>query len=385
LVLAFTCVAVAFLGLGLLLAMLAPTVPAVQALGQCVFLPLLIIGGIAVPLASLPDWAQRVAAFFPGRYAVDALQATVTGPGLHAARFSVVALLAIGAAAGVAATQLFRWDAQQRLAPARGVGWVGAALAAWVAVGLVSVQRQPTPPQSATAAAAAANSTKPVVTTPRPVSPPPAQPVTTMTAAEERVLARRKAAAPPPSAPPPRPTSKETVPAPTPSSAALTPFPESWQAVTRADIDRDLAFAELPPDAGIVTPVAESGEQLDPDQADLLEHIRRTLPAWKPARVDDPVQRARNYLIVAGVGDIQQLTLERHLPLVVFDRLRADVPRDDLIKVLYWIATRPDEGSMDAIDEVGALRLDADRTLDVEEVRNRVAIYAAKLLWRLIR
>src|SRR5687767_9255472 len=56
LVLAFTCVAVAFLGLGLLLAMLAPTVPAVQALGQCVFLPLLIIGGIAVPLGSLPDW-----------------------------------------------------------------------------------------------------------------------------------------------------------------------------------------------------------------------------------------------------------------------------------------------------------------------------------------
>ena len=41
-------------------------VPAVQALGQCVFLPMLIIGGIAVPLATLPPWAQRLSAYFPG-------------------------------------------------------------------------------------------------------------------------------------------------------------------------------------------------------------------------------------------------------------------------------------------------------------------------------
>ena len=58
---------------------MADNVPAVQALGQCIFLPMLIIGGVAVPLESLPDWAQHVAAFFPGRYAVEALRATVMG------------------------------------------------------------------------------------------------------------------------------------------------------------------------------------------------------------------------------------------------------------------------------------------------------------------
>src|SRR6185503_8773370 len=82
--LAFTAVAVAFLGLGLVIATLADNVPAVQALGQCIFLPMLIIGGVAVPLASLPDWAQHVSAFFPGRYAVEAIQATVNGAGLDA-------------------------------------------------------------------------------------------------------------------------------------------------------------------------------------------------------------------------------------------------------------------------------------------------------------
>ena len=83
---AFTLVAFAFIGLGLVIAMLADNVPAVQALGQCIFLPMLIIGGVAVPLASLPDWAQRLSAFFPGRYAVEAIQACVTGDGLGAAR-----------------------------------------------------------------------------------------------------------------------------------------------------------------------------------------------------------------------------------------------------------------------------------------------------------
>ncbi len=63
---AFTCVSFAFLGLGLVIATMADNVPAVQALGQCIFLPMLIIGGVAVPLESLPDWAQHVAAFFPG-------------------------------------------------------------------------------------------------------------------------------------------------------------------------------------------------------------------------------------------------------------------------------------------------------------------------------
>ena len=89
---AFTFVSFAFIGLGLVIATLADTVPAVQALGQCIFLPMLIIGGVAVQLAALPLWAQHVSAFFPGRYAVEALQAGVNGRGLAGARFSLLAL-----------------------------------------------------------------------------------------------------------------------------------------------------------------------------------------------------------------------------------------------------------------------------------------------------
>src|ERR1700709_2574356 len=51
---AFLPVTFAFMGLGLLVAALADDVPAVQALGQCLFLPMILIGGVGVPLAALP-------------------------------------------------------------------------------------------------------------------------------------------------------------------------------------------------------------------------------------------------------------------------------------------------------------------------------------------
>jgi ABC-type multidrug transport system permease subunit len=133
---AFLFVAVSFLGLGLLVAAFADDVPAVQALGQCLFLPMILIGGVGVPLAVLPAWAQRVAGFMPGRYAVDALQRCCNDPrGLTGAGFSLLALAVIGAAAAVAGARLFRWDAGRR-AGRPAFAWLGGALLAWLAVGL---------------------------------------------------------------------------------------------------------------------------------------------------------------------------------------------------------------------------------------------------------
>src|SRR5688572_15113537 len=131
----FTFVSFAFIGLGLVMAMMADNVPAVQALGQCIFLPMLIIGGIAVPLASLPEWAQHLSAFFPGRYAVAAFQACVVGDGLGAAGFELLALVIIGAGGCIAGARMFRWDAQQHFAARSGKAWVAVALISWVVVG----------------------------------------------------------------------------------------------------------------------------------------------------------------------------------------------------------------------------------------------------------
>lgn len=138
--LAFLFVTGAFLGVGLLIAALADNVPAVQALGQCIFLPMIMIGGVGVPLAVLPVWAQRIAGFMPGRYAVEVLQPCFDAlNGLHGAGFRLGALAVIGLAAGISGTKLFRWEAGRRIArPAR--WWVAVALTSWAAVGAVAWQ-----------------------------------------------------------------------------------------------------------------------------------------------------------------------------------------------------------------------------------------------------
>jgi ABC-2 type transport system permease protein len=145
---AYTFVCFAFLGLGLIIAMLADTVPAVQALGQAIFLPMIMIGGVGVPLRVLPRWAQNVAGFLPGRYAVEVLQACIadTKNGLGDARFALVALAVIGIAACIAGAKLYRWDAGQKI-PAQSRGWLLVALAGWVGIGLAAsfANRPPTP------------------------------------------------------------------------------------------------------------------------------------------------------------------------------------------------------------------------------------------------
>src|SRR3954452_20854036 len=197
LMVAFTFVCFSFLGLGLVIAMLADSVPAVQALGQSIFLPMIMIGGVGVPLRVLPAWAQKVAGFFPGRYAVETLQACVdpNGPGLAGGKFGLLALTVIGLAACVVGAKLFRWDVGQRVAaPAK--AWVVVALVAWAAVGFVADRTgrlKPVTDRPASGALASmlaggsgassgtqmgASSTAQPSPTPGPPDPPPGSPTT---------------------------------------------------------------------------------------------------------------------------------------------------------------------------------------------------------------
>jgi ABC-type multidrug transport system permease subunit len=140
LVLAFAFVSFAFLGIGLVISMIANSTHAVQALGQSLFLPMIMIGGVGVPLDMLPDWGKHVATFLPGRYAVQALDrcvmdfpaaSTLYGP------YNLIALAAIGLASTFAAAKLFRWENTQKLPP-RAMLWITLSLATWAAVGLVA-------------------------------------------------------------------------------------------------------------------------------------------------------------------------------------------------------------------------------------------------------
>ena len=320
----FSLVAFAFMAMGMVIAMLVDNVPAVQALGQCIFLPMLMIGGVAVRLESLPAWAQHIAAFFPGRYAVDVLQASATGTGLTRVGFDFLALGLIGVAGSIAAAGMFRWD--KSFAPNK--AWVAVALGMWLVVGVLAEMQGRITVQTA-------QDTQDVGTS-------------------RNYMASRS------------PPAVET----------------SWREVTDADCDK-IAFSRLPPDTGIISPVSRADEVPDPVILPELDRIRDALADWAPGNVTDPVQRTRNLLTIAAVPDILQMEqVERFVPRLVFARLQAVIPPRDLPKILYWIAMHPDDGDDAAIHQLQAFGL-PDVTGPTKSVRGRIMLYAFKFLGRL--
>ena len=337
---AFAFVCFAFLGMGLVIAMVAENVPAVQALGQAIFLPMIIIGGVGVPLRALPPWAQHVAGFLPGRYAVDALQACINGPGLSAARFSLGALVAIGLAALLAGGKLFRWDAGQRLTPGARA-WAIVAIVAWAGVGLTAEFRGKLTDATETASSpilnAIAASTQPIASTP------------------------------------------STAPSTAPATEPGPPNPATWQAVTPADADQ-ITYDDLEPDESTVTPIAPSLDNLPEEAKGEMDDLAGKLADWKPGQESDPVTRVRNLLSVAAVPDILQDPNESYIPLLVFDQIKGSVPKEQLVKVLTWIALHPDEGTyLTALPELGF-----PGPIQQDAVRERAGAYGRKLLARLL-
>ena len=165
---------------------------------------------------------------------------------------------------------------------------------------------------------------------------------------------------------------------------APAPVPEAdWQKTTVEEIDRQIDFTRLPPDEGVVTPIAPEGEDPDPDVAEQVEMLRTRLADWPPGKVADPVQRARNLLYVAAVPDVIQAPIERFAPRTVYDRLQVDIPKPQLVQALFWIALHPMEGDDSAVDQLPLLGMNYGAT-DIDETRNRTAFYAVKLLGRLL-
>jgi len=360
-----------------------------------------------VQLSSLPEWAQHVSAFFPGRYAVEAMQTAVTGQGLRVMGFSLLALLLIGLAGFVAGIRNFRWDAEQRFAQRNGKGWVAVALAAWAAVGLLAESRgrigpidivpeyaTPLSPPRTTAVAAApsssssSSSSSSTTTTTIPPAALATEPKTSAPATPSPAIKSERN----PSTVPAKPSAEEAAtpkpapPAATPSTTgppAPLPEPASWRAVTPAHID-EIMFERLPSDSGVVSPIARLDEPLDPEVEGDLEEVRSKLATWGPGQVADPVQRVRNVLYVAAVPDVFQIPLERYVAHVVFERLQGDIPKDDLIKLLYWVATHPNGGDDSAVDDLRSAGLKVNGPSDMDQTRERVMLYALKLLGRLV-
>jgi len=323
---AFTAACFAFLGMGLIIAMLAGAVPAVQALGQAIFLPMIMIGGVGVPLRALPPWAQHLAGYLPGRYAVEALDSCYLpgGPGLGGAHFALCALLVIGTAACVAGARMFRWDAGQRIAPGA-KGWTLLALAAWAGVGLF------------------ADRTGRLAT---PIDTPAPAPLAALYPAVG-------------------------LPSPTP--------PARWQDVTPAEINA-VKFDSLPPDEGEIAPVAKNLDDLGAVSKARVQGIQNMLDRWPPAQHGDVDQRVRSLLSAAAVFDVLEDPDEGQLAFVILTHIRRQYPAGDLERILTSIIDNPTAGTVET--QVPDLGLKG--AITGQAARERTGMYAAKLLKRLL-
>jgi hypothetical protein len=267
---------------------------------------------------------------------------------------------------------MFRWDEHERFATRRERAWVVVALAAWAAVGAAAEFRG----HVTTTRVAATTPLTPSQTTDV-VIDAPAGSIQTLRATPAEVAAgARSSSAGSAKAP------ATTNPEPTPVSPRN--HPTSWQAVSRQDIDADLTFDHLPPDGGVVTPIASAAEQPDPTTADSVAALAQALPQWTPGSVADPVQRVRNLLYVAAVPDLLMMDTERYIPAMIYERIQEQTERSDLIKILYWIALHPFDGEDQAVDDMASLGLPPASATNAEDVRARSAVYGVKLLGRLL-
>lgn len=137
----------------------------------------------------------------------------------------------------------------------------------------------------------------------------------------------------------------------------------------------DLAIAAAP--AGPIAPLADSPP--DAATASAIARVRRQIAVWPAAAEPDPVQRARNLLLIAAVPDLYDTEpLQSHLPLLVAAELEARLPAGQRTAILAAIAADPAAGSVSARETLPDLGLPAN-VGDEAPVRNRMALYAERL------
>ncbi|MBK8139326.1 MAG: ABC transporter permease [Anaerolineae bacterium] len=101
--------------LGLLIGVVAPNSRATVLLGQAVFLPSMMIGGLMFPAHALPETLSKLAALLPSNHATNIMNGWVEGGIVSMNPYlSTAVLFAGGAIALGLALYLFNWDGQNK-------------------------------------------------------------------------------------------------------------------------------------------------------------------------------------------------------------------------------------------------------------------------------
>ena len=175
--------------------------------------------------------------------------------------------------------------------------------------------------------------------------------------------------------------------APTTQSVATTKPAMSPEAKVRASINSitkkqidEITYEDVEEDTGIILPIANTLDDVDNDTRKRLDDFMAKVQDWPGAKDENVPQRVRNLMTVCALSDMIHGEFEREAPYMIFDMLKAEVDKDELIKVCAWMTLKPDEGrAITRIPELGW-----DDEVDEASVRERASGYAKKLLGRLL-
>lgn len=140
---AYSVVSISFMALGLVIAMVANSPGAVQAIGQCIFMPMIILGGVGVKVEALRGSMRQIPTYLPGLYAVRVLNACIEPKGAGIATpeslFDLAVLGVMCAMCCLLAVKLFRWENDQKTRFAEKL-WALVAIVVWIGAKLIRQQ-----------------------------------------------------------------------------------------------------------------------------------------------------------------------------------------------------------------------------------------------------
>ena len=149
--------------------------------------------------------------------------------------------------------------------------------------------------------------------------------------------------------------------------------------ITQKQIDA-ITYEDAEEDTGFITPLAENLDNLDNDSKKRLDDWTAKLNDWPGSKEESIPQRVRNLMHVCALADMIHSEFEGETAFVVFDTLKSEVDKDELIKACAWIVLHPEEGR--CITRIPELGWDDD--VDEDGIRERSSLYAKKLLGRLL-
>jgi hypothetical protein len=158
---------------------------------------------------------------------------------------------------------------------------------------------------------------------------------------------------------------------------------QPWQKITKEDTD-SITYDDLPDDNSTTTPFASDLNGIDDDSKKKLADFNDALPDWAPGQVKDLPQRLRNLLSICAIADVAESPIEGQVPYVVFNYLRSNIQKDQLIKALVYIILNDTEGTvLTNVKDIKELDLEGTE-IGKEDARQRMTLYAKKMLFRLL-